>query len=432
MPGSRSEDTNSGIEGQLRLSNSLFRVAIMFILVAPYLSLWLYYSQTRKNVDSQFFELVRATAVITASQIDPEAHARLVREQDVGGPDYVSMMAVLVSIHRSEPLIYYLVTMIERDNLGYIILDTANEISRDSRGNPLVASGFMDIYPDASTQDQLAYAAIRNGQPYVLRVPYTDEFGTFVGACAPLAPWPNADNSMVCVDIQADTYMEQIDSLKRNSFLVTALTAFLSLGLVWGLLKIRRFVSTSIASMEKQRDLYQKLSHIDPLTGALNRRAFEETFRASLAELKRYGTHFALIVLDLDLFKNINDSFGHDTGDKVLISIVKNIASVLRDTDRLARLGGEEFGAICRVNSQDQAMVVGEKIRQCVAGIDDVTENNGEGLRFTTSVGVYMVQPDDNMDSAIKAADLALYQAKENGRNRVVLYQATGQAGFSK
>ena len=169
---------------------------------------------------------------------------------------------------------------------------------------------------------------------------------------------------------------------------------------------------------QAEREL-KRLANTDGLTGALNRRRFMELAQAEVARARRYGRPLSLVMLDLDRFKAVNDSHGHDVGDLVLQSLVRVSREVLRAVDIFGRVGGEEFMALLPETGLEGAAAVAERLRQAVAAQEVET---AEGpLRCTASLGVAPLGPDMDLDSLMKAADVALYRAKQAGRDRVVL-----------
>ncbi|WP_447920360.1 diguanylate cyclase [Achromobacter aegrifaciens] len=154
----------------------------------------------------------------------------------------------------------------------------------------------------------------------------------------------------------------------------------------------------------------------DPMTGLLNRRAMSDVLNAYAAD----GTHVAVIAMDLDHFKRINDTFGHLTGDKVLIALAEVIRGGLRDQDRAFRVGGEEFIALLPTRSTAQACEVAERLRAAVARR---LMPDGVG-RVTVSIGVALWPQDgESASEVIRRADEALYESKQTGRNRVTLWR---------
>jgi diguanylate cyclase (GGDEF)-like protein/PAS domain S-box-containing protein len=168
-----------------------------------------------------------------------------------------------------------------------------------------------------------------------------------------------------------------------------------------------------------ERDLLQQ-AHTDDLTGALNRRHFQHLAQQELERVQRQGMHCALIMLDLDHFKRINDTHGHAAGDIALKAFAELCQQSLRATDLLARTGGEEFAALLPDTSPTNAAAIAERIRHAVES-SSVTLKDGRTLAFTVSIGITALYPSDqSLDGPMGRADRCLYQAKAQGRNQVV------------
>ncbi len=156
------------------------------------------------------------------------------------------------------------------------------------------------------------------------------------------------------------------------------------------------------------------LAVTDPLTGVWNRRHGEELLSADLAESRRYGPPMSVVVLDVDNFKEINDSHGHVIGDQVLAELTDRIGPNLRDSDALARWGGDEFVIITHHCGEVETLTLAEKLRDIVR-----SEPFGEAGAVTVSAGVAELRPEDDLDTWLSRADHALYEAKAAGRNAV-------------
>lgn len=161
-------------------------------------------------------------------------------------------------------------------------------------------------------------------------------------------------------------------------------------------------------------------AHTDSLTGLLNRGYFLEMAEKELSRARRYHYPVALAMLDLDYFKAVNDSHGHEVGDRVLQEFATICRESLRDSDLLARIGGEEFVILFPETGGEEAGEVAERIRTAVAATRVATPL-GHALRFTVSVGIAAHQPEQNIDGLLSSADRALYDAKRSGRNRCCL-----------
>ncbi|URQ88705.1 diguanylate cyclase [Pseudoalteromonas sp. SCSIO 43088] len=166
-------------------------------------------------------------------------------------------------------------------------------------------------------------------------------------------------------------------------------------------------------------DEFSELLHTrDPLTGASNRTNLVENLQKEHELCKCKSLSCALIMIDLDHFKQVNDEFGHAAGDKVLIALVKCIKSHLRKYDQLYRYGGEEFLVCLPQTELEGAKSLSERLR---AGVEALKIEIGKGkhINVTGSFGVSLINADDDIEAAIERADEAMYQAKKSGRNRV-------------
>jgi len=179
--------------------------------------------------------------------------------------------------------------------------------------------------------------------------------------------------------------------------------------------------STALARMgERQR----RLSRRESLTGCFNRRAFYEIFPREVERGRRLGQGVALVFLDLDHFKRVNDRHGHETGDRVLQLLAARLRGIIRETDLLFRWGGEEFVILLPHTAATEAPALAERIRAAVAERPFVTHDSYPAVSMTVSVGVAgeagsVIAP----DALLARADAACYRAKEAGRNRVVAEQ---------
>ncbi len=165
---------------------------------------------------------------------------------------------------------------------------------------------------------------------------------------------------------------------------------------------------------DRLREEFEHLASHDALTNVLTRRVFLTACEQELARCRRHGRSMALLLLDIDHFKTINDTHGHQTGDRVLVDFVQRIASLLRRPDLIARFGGEEFVLLLPETSQEEAIAVAQRI------LAHVAEPRDSLPAITVSIGVATNRPDeDQIDALLARADKALYQAKAEGRNRV-------------
>lgn len=181
---------------------------------------------------------------------------------------------------------------------------------------------------------------------------------------------------------------------------------------------LARQLMAALRSVRLQAQV-RELSLTDGLTGLYNRRYLEIVLQNDVEHGLRYGRDLAVIMLDLDHFKEYNDTFGHPAGDRALQQVARCLRQVVRASDVIARYGGEEFMVVLPETDVRGAVSVAEDIRASVAGLVDLEQ------RLTISLGVAALQPDqDQADALIKRADQALYQAKRSGRNRVRVFKS--------
>jgi two-component system, cell cycle response regulator len=181
-------------------------------------------------------------------------------------------------------------------------------------------------------------------------------------------------------------------------------------------LRNKRFYD-ALERLRDERDSLRRDAQIDPLTNVLNRRSLEATVRQRCQLRERFGVLF----LDLDHFKQVNDRFGHDSGDRVLIAVANVIKNGLRPGDIIGRYGGEEFVAIVAGAGPESARLVAERLRQAV---EEMVPPTPGPSKVTISIGTTVFDPrqlEETPQELVHRADLALYAAKRGGRNRVVM-----------
>jgi diguanylate cyclase (GGDEF)-like protein/PAS domain S-box-containing protein len=192
------------------------------------------------------------------------------------------------------------------------------------------------------------------------------------------------------------------------------------------------FAVAALRDVTSDRHHDEQLRHLadhDHLTGAFSRRRFEQELERAVAHVARYGEPAALVVIDVDRFKYINDTYGHAAGDQVLAKVASVLRSRIRQTDVLGRLGGDEFGILCPHTTQDGAATLATGLLEAIRAEARLTVE-GRPLRLTTSIGVKCLDGAHPLpaDQVNVQADNALYEAKENGRDRSCLIPA-GAAG---
>ncbi|MDK2124980.1 sensor domain-containing diguanylate cyclase [Parachitinimonas caeni] len=169
----------------------------------------------------------------------------------------------------------------------------------------------------------------------------------------------------------------------------------------------------------EQETLWRKAT-LDPLTGVANRGYLLELAYGSISRAKRFNEPLGVLMLDLDYFKRVNDTWGHDAGDKVLMRFAAECSSTLRGFDLLGRIGGEEFAVILPNTPLDGALLVAERIRERIEALSVLVQDN-QPVHVTVSIGLAMLASEDQtIEDTLRRADQALYAAKAAGRNRVM------------
>ena len=206
-------------------------------------------------------------------------------------------------------------------------------------------------------------------------------------------------------DVMRDTRTIQTDALNSRDDMVAARQKALD-------------AEAKIHKLESELAQMSELAREDPLTGSLNRRGLDDVFEREQARAKRRGSPLCIALLDMDDFKNLNDTHGHGAGDDALIHVVKIVKETLRTMDVIGRFGGEEFLVVLPdTNIEDAMLVIGRLKKELTKRI---FIHNNQRLLITFSAGVALSAPDEDTKSALKRADTALYKAKKAGKNRAI------------
>ncbi len=216
---------------------------------------------------------------------------------------------------------------------------------------------------------------------------------------------------------------------------VRALAVLLALGAISWLVRLRiasyrrrqaeleSVVAQRTAELRASQAMLEQLAYADPLTGLPNRRLFTDELRRMRAQAARDRTAFTLLLIDLDHFKQINDTLGHDAGDALLVEVARRLRQCVRESDRLARLGGDEFAVLLSSTNSEQD--VDQVARRIVESVAEPVPFGEHQMRVGASIGAAAFRGTQASDEALyKQADLALYRAKSAGRNTWVWYRA--------
>ncbi len=211
------------------------------------------------------------------------------------------------------------------------------------------------------------------------------------------------------------------------SFIVAALAMFYGQKLSRQLEEMNDYLEKKVSErteslLDTQKELLEdnnelaRLASTDPLTGLFNRTYINDILKREYSRFQRHGHQFGIILIDIDHFKLINDTHGHDVGDLVLTNIAQQLKSAVRISNFIGRWGGEEFLICCTTIGTDDIQSIAENIRNSI----EVTKFDIID-RLTISLGCAIIQPGESIESLIKRSDIALYQAKNNGRNQTMV-----------
>lgn len=191
--------------------------------------------------------------------------------------------------------------------------------------------------------------------------------------------------------------------------------------------QIGRALNTTISALRERDEALRRLASRDPLTGLANRGYFDEALREEVALIARQGGNSALLFIDLDRFKQINDSYGHDAGDRLLVQVAALLRGRLRECDLIARFGGDEFTVLVRGVSRQGAGEIAAALIELMQGLQ--FHQGGESLRIQFSIGVALIDGTArNADEVLRHADAAASEAKRRGRNRFQFYEGAAAA----
>jgi len=250
--------------------------------------------------------------------------------------------------------------------------------------------------------------AIERGS-YILEADFSNS-RFFQGGQNPLF----AHNSFITIPLMIENEIIGVLNLNDNEkgyFNVTDLDFFLN---------VSEFISLSISNAQSFEKA-ERLSVTDGLTGLANRQHLEALLTSEILRSRRYRTPLTLVMLDVDYFKSVNDTFGHQEGDEVLITVAAIIKNLCRSQDVAARYGGEEFLLILPETNGAGARVIAERVREEVESHQFNHEGKAHSVTISCGIAEINNEKDQGLASLIGVADQALYQAKESGRNRTIL-----------
>jgi diguanylate cyclase (GGDEF)-like protein len=266
----------------------------------------------------------------------------------------------------------------------------------------------------AGTENDVLYIVL-SGQVSV-RVPGVDEPHARLGAGECVGELSILDGQQVSADVVADAQTVVLALDRRRLWTLIDSSAEVARNLLGILAGRVRADDAALGESGREHRQLQRLVTVDSLTGLRNRRWLDDAFARQLSRATRANQPLSLLMIDIDRFKQVNDTYGHSAGDAVLRRVAHTLATGLRPQDLLARYGGEEFTVLLPGLGRQQAFQVAERLRLAIQA------NGGDGRRenvtqITVSIGVATVARDETLAALVQRADDALYRAKDSGRN---------------
>lgn len=317
--------------------------------------------------------------------------------------------------------VVYVYSMIfKNDNIHFV----SSSATKEELASGHNLTKYFDIYDDASFELREAFASKK-----IVKSEYTDKWGTFRSVFVPKV----TKNGDVYV-LGADMELGEINKKLREDFFwlsikVISILFFGLLLFLWQLLKANKTLSDANHILDEQQiRLNQQVEHlkiskskikekslIDELTQIPNRKSYNHKLDESFARYLKYQEPFCVAMFDLDNFKIINDTYGHHIGDVVLQKISQKVASTIRSSDFVFRVGGEEFVIILTNTTIEDAFLIAQRVRLEVERMNII-----DGKTITVSVGVAQANKDDDAEILYRRVDQLMYQAKQSGKNMVI------------
>lgn len=398
MPGMRWRDFEWRIFGMALLLTA--SVLLSIVVIPQWLSRQARWEVLRSHVGQ--------VARMAASTVDGDLHRQLLDKAGYSEALYQQALAPLVRFHSANPGFYYVYTMMERDGDVYFVLDTAQSPQLKT-SRKLQASAYLEHFVLKPEYASNWLQQIAAGNTWVTPDFQRDDYGYFLSGHTPIYDSQGRYSGFVGVDFDTDYYQAQEQRFQ-----------WIGLGSVIAALMMSLLLAYLAARYHYQWQyrlaLHYHSSMRDELTQLLNRRGAYEA--VSVLRSVRSNSH-AVLLIDIDNFKHINDSYGHVVGDAVLVSVAKVIRASVRDRDVVARLGGDEFLVFAPACDERVA-------REIVARIlENATAQADVPYAYTLSVGICI---ESNVvtefDVMYRRADEAMYRAKAAGKNRYEVISA--------
>jgi len=234
--------------------------------------------------------------------------------------------------------------------------------------------------------------------------------------------WTNLEQSFVYITPVLEKELYIVHKITKSQLWIQAIKESL---FQWSLLAFGFILSIFSIQLFCISQHNKKLMMVDPLTQLYNRRGFEKLAQKLIAHSRREHSNGSVLLLDIDFFKQVNDQFGHNSGDQILVELSKILKTNNREDSIISRWGGEEFLILLADSDVSASMEVANRLHSKIRQTKLASKTNKNAImKFTVSIGIAPLDSNETLEDAINHADKALYQAKQNGRNSTTIYQA--------
>lgn len=372
-------------------------VALFVVIAVVHLAMYII---IKNIVTDQIGQSAQSVAVAVASKImdDAEEYKAFLETRDVNSQYYLDMQDYFTRIRVSSPIIKFLYTEkpIDNETVEFII-----------DAPPLPGDGYETPSPPGETtfMDEASRKVYRTRLPAILPPTYHPTYGTLLGGGAPIFDENGQMLGLVGVNFDISHMFSQLAKLQYSMLVLYGFIMLISFIL------LNKYSGAILDPLVK-----------DKMTGAYSKRYYDALVKVELKNAEKHGTELALLMLDLDHFKSVNDTYGHGFGDTVLTAVSRTVIRCLRSDDYFIRYGGEEFAILIAGVPMDVVMKIAERIRASVERTDIFNEELNRAIRMTISIGVAHVNGYKlNAKTLGENADKALYNAKVT-RNTVSLF----------
>ncbi len=387
------------------------------ICILTIYSIWNYYDE-RNRLIAQIDKQLYSAAVAVPFVLEDDFHDRTTSPASIDKKEDDQNIKNLSKLNNQLGT-KFLYTVI-RDKNGKYRLTSSSALDSELKEHTEVR--YFTAYPDASDTLKNSFEHLDTDytvpnkiyKPFYVPI-FSDRWGTYRSIVLPIQ---TTKGNLYIVGVDID--ISYVNTLLKNNTIQTLLSFILFL------IAIIPLIITYNLIIKRRRKEYQevhklymdqsKLSVTDPLTQLYNRYKLDQELSIQYENFKRSTQPFSLLILDLDHFKNINDRYGHPTGDKVLQLFAGILKKSTRTTDTVGRWGGEEFMVICPNSDLQKGSLLADKLHLALKNSKEIQKYN-----LTVSIGIGVSKEDTSLDELVKSVDDALYKAKDMGRNQTII-----------